>query len=282
MKVFKTVRELKISLKKISSVKSSIGFVPTMGALHKGHLSLIEESKKNNDITIASIFINPTQFDKKGDLENYPRTLENDLILLKNLACDIVFTPSISELYNKSIVANSFDFDGLENNMEGSHRKGHFNGVGTIVKKLFEIVMPTNAYFGEKDFQQLQIIRKMVEKNHFPVTVVGCPTLREENGLAMSSRNKLLTEEEKQQASIIYEILNDVVKKTKSQSIEEIKEWVSNQFKNHPLFDLQYFIIAEEKTLKSVSIISQNKPQRAFIAVTIKNIRLIDNISIKH
>ncbi len=280
MKVFKTAKEFKISFEEFNSIKPTIGFVPTMGALHEGHLSLIKESKKNNDITVASIFINPTQFDKKEDLENYPRTLEDDLIALENANCDIVFVPSVRELYTKSIMANSFYFDGLENKMEGSHRKGHFNGVGTIVKKLFEIVMPTNAYFGEKDFQQLQIIRKMAEKYHFPITIVGCPTYREKNGLAMSSRNKLLSKEEKKSASIIYQTLNDVIKKKNSKSVREIKEWVSKQFKKQPHFDLEYFTIADEKTLKNVSKISQKKHLRAFIAVSVNGIRLIDNISI--
>lgn len=280
MKVFKTAKEIKISFKEFSSIKPTIGFVPTMGALHKGHLSLIEESKRNNDVTVASIFINPTQFDKKEDLENYPKTLEDDLILLENVNCDFVFIPSVSELYAKSVRAKSFDFDGLENNMEGSHRKGHFNGVGTIVKKLFEIVMPTNAYFGEKDFQQLQIIRKMAEKNCFPIAIVGCPTFREENGLAMSSRNKLLSKEEKKSASIIYQILSDVIKKKKSQSVDEIKEWVSNQFKKQPLFNLEYFTIVDEATLKNVSKISHKQQLRAFIAVSVNGVRLIDNISI--
>ena len=279
MKVFKTVIELKNSLKGYRSKKPSIGFVPTMGALHEGHLSLIEESKKHNDISIVSIFINPTQFDKKADLKNYPRTIEKDLLLLKKINCDLVFVPSVKEIYTNAIEAASFDFDGLEIPMEGSQRKGHFDGVGTIVKKLFEIVVPTHAYFGEKDFQQLQIIRKMVEKNHLPVKIIGCATYREENGLAMSSRNQHLTKEEKKQASIIYRVLSDVVEKSKHQSFDQIKKWVSDQFKNHPLFNLQYFTIVDEDTLKSASKISKNKLQRAFIAISTNKIRLIDNIS---
>jgi len=280
MKVFKTVIELKNSLEEYRSKKSIIGFVPTMGALHEGHLSLIEESKKHNDISIVSIFINPTQFDKKEDLKNYPRTIERDLLLLKEVNCDLVFVPSVKEIYTNAIEANPFDFDGLENSMEGNQRKGHFDGVGTIVKKLFEIVMPTHAYFGEKDFQQLQIIRKMAENNHLPVKIIGCATLREKNGLAMSSRNKLLTKEEKKQASIIYQVLKDVRKKATHQTVDQIKEWVCDQFKKHPLFDLQYFTIADEDTLKSASKTSNTKPQRAFIAVSTNKIRLIDNISI--
>ena len=164
MKVFKTKKELNLYFKEFRSKNTKIGFVPTMGALHKGHLSLLEKSSKENDITIASIFVNPTQFNKKEDLENYPRTLENDLNLLKNIACDVVFIPSVEEIYTTTISSGQFDFDGLENEMEGKYRKGHFNGVGTVVKKLFEIVLPTYAYFGEKDFQQLQIIRKLVKK----------------------------------------------------------------------------------------------------------------------
>tara|TARA_B100000795_G_scaffold262108_1_gene239601 strand:+ start:1017 stop:1865 length:849 start_codon:yes stop_codon:yes gene_type:complete len=280
MKVFKTKKELKTYFKEFRSKNSKIGFVATMGALHKGHLSLIDKSKEDNDITVASIFVNPTQFDKKEDLENYPKTLEIDLSLLKNGLCDVVFIPSVNEIYNKSITSDSFDFDGLEDEMEGEFRKGHFNGVGTIVKTLFEIITPTNAYFGEKDFQQLQVIRKMVEKNCMNVSVVGCPIYRESDGLAMSSRNSRLSLEERRAASIIYQTLKDINHKINSHLLDVLKKQVSDQFKNHPLFELEYFTIADEITLKSVSNISPNTPLRAFIAIQTNSVRLIDNISI--
>jgi len=280
MKVFKTKTELKTYFNRYSSKNFTIGFVPTMGALHNGHLSLIKESIKNNQITVASIFVNPTQFDKKEDLENYPRTLESDLSMLQGVSCDIAFIPSIEEIYADTVGANHFEFDGLEIQMEGKFRKGHFNGVGTIVKKLFEIVTPTNAYFGEKDFQQLQIIRKMVQKNQLPVSVIGCPIFREENGLAMSSRNQLLSEKEKEEGAIIYEILHEVKQLINKESIEKINSWVAAQFDKNPLFELEYFVIADEETLIPASTILSNKNYRAFIAVHAGKVRLIDTTAL--
>ena len=251
-----------------------------MGALHNGHLSLIKESIKNNQITVASIFVIPTHFDKKEDLENYPRTLDSDLSMLQGVSCDIAFIPSIEEIYADTVGANHFEFDGLEIQMEGKFRKGHFNGVGTIVKKLFEIVTPTNAYFGEKDFQQLQIIRKMVQKNQLPVSVIGCPIFREENGLAMSSRNQLLSEKEKEEGAIICEILHEVKQLINKESIEKINSWVAAQFDKNPLFELEYFVIADEETLIPASTISSNKNYRAFIAVHAGKVRLIDTTAL--
>ena len=280
MKVFKTKKELKTYFKGYSSKNFTIGFVPTMGALHNGHLSLVKESVDNNEITVASIFVNPTQFNKKEDLENYPRTLESDLTLLQSVSCDIAFIPSTEEIYSNTISSNHFEFDGLEIQMEGKFREGHFNGVGTIVKKLFEIVTPTNAYFGEKDFQQLQIIRKMVQKNHLPVSVIGCPTFREKNGLAMSSRNQLLSEKEKEEGAIIYETLCEVKELINNKAIEKINSWVGEQFDKNPLFELEYFVIADEENLTPALTISPNKSYRAFIAVHADKVRLIDTMSL--
>jgi pantoate--beta-alanine ligase len=280
MKVFKTKKELKTYFKGYSSKNFTIGFVPTMGALHNGHLSLVKESVDNNEITVASIFVNPTQFNKKEDLENYPRTLESDLTLLQSVSCDIAFIPSTEEIYSNTISSNHFEFDGLEIQMEGKFREGHFNGVGTIVKKLFEIVTPTNAYFGEKDFQQLQIIRKMVQKNHLPVSVIGCPTFREKNGLAMSSRNQLLSEKEKEEGAIIYETLCEVKELINNKAIEKINSWVGEQFDKNPLFELEYFVIADEENLTPALTISPNKNYRAFIAVHADKVRLIDTMSL--
>ena len=280
MKVFKTKKELKTYFKGYSSKNFTIGFVPTMGALHNGHLSLVKESVDNNEITVASIFVNPTQFNKKEDLENYPRTLESDLTLLQSVSCDIAFIPSTEEIYSNTISSNHFEFDGLEIQMEGKFREGHFNGVGTIVKKLFEIVTPTNAYFGEKDFQQLQIIRKMVQKNHLPVSVMGCPTFREKNGLAMSSRNQLLSEKEKEEGAIIYETLCEVKELIDNKAIEKINSWVGEQFDKNPLFELEYFVIADEENLTPALTISPNKNYRAFIAVHADKVRLIDTMAL--
>jgi pantoate--beta-alanine ligase len=281
MKVFTTQKELKRYLNTLSPSANQIGLVPTMGALHIGHLSLIEESKKHNHFTIASIFVNPTQFDKKEDLEKYPRTLDKDLDLLQKIGCDAVFTPSIKDIYPQDVSSQKFDFDGLENEMEGKFRMGHFDGVGTIVKALFDIVAPTNAYFGEKDFQQLQVIRKMVEKYHLPVRIVGCPIYREPHGLAMSSRNERLSKEQRQEAAIIFTILSAVKEKASSFSPDEITSWVQEQLENHPLFDLEYFTIADENTLQTALQIEPKKSYRAFIAVYADSIRLIDNLSLQ-
>ncbi len=280
MQVFETKNKLKTYFKDSFSKETKIGFVATMGALHEGHLSLINTSNNNNTITIASIFVNPTQFDKKEDLEKYPRTVEKDLLLLKKAGCDIVFIPSVEEIYAQNIASEAFDFDGLEHEMEGQFRTGHFDGVGTIVKAFFEIIEPTNAYFGEKDFQQLQIIKKMVKKTGLPVSVVGCPIYRESNGLAMSSRNERLTKEERTEGAIIHEILQNLKEKITHTSLQDISEWVSHQFDKHPLFELEYFTIADEETLKGASEFLPKKQYRAFIAVFAGSVRLIDNMAL--
>ena len=191
MLIFETQLALIEHLKVNSNPKTTLGFVPTMGALHQGHLSLVEKSLQNNDLTIVSIFVNPTQFNNPEDLEKYPRNLESDIAKLQTVSDNvIIYAPTVDDIYEGNTTSKSFYFDGLENQMEGKFRPGHFDGVGTIVNRLFEIVKPTNAYFGEKDFQQLQIIRKLVEKENLPINVVGCPIFREKNGLAMSSRTK--------------------------------------------------------------------------------------------
>ena len=268
-------------LKTIKTANSTLGFVPTMGALHKGHLALMQRSIKENDDTVVSIFVNPTQFNNPEDLEKYPRTLEEDVKKMRGLSDKIIlYAPSVDDIYEGNTVSQTFDFDGLENQMEGKFRPGHFNGVGTIVKRLFEIVNPTNAYFGEKDFQQLQIVKKMVEKNHLPVNVVGCPIFREDNQLAMSSRNERLTSEERKEAAIIYQTLTEAKEIFKTQSPEETIEFVENSFKDNERFDLEYFVIADESTLLPVDNKSKDKKYRAFIAVFVNSIRLIDTISL--
>ena len=282
MEVFSENRKLRVHLEKYHSQKKTVGFVPTMGALHQGHLSLVEESKQHNDITVVSIFVNPTQFDNANDLLKYPRTFEKDKELLESINCDILFAPTAEDIYEDNVTAKHFDFDGLENEMEGKYRDGHFDGVGTIVKALFEIVQPTHAYFGEKDFQQLQIIKKMVEKSRLDVSVVGCPIHREDNGLAMSSRNERLSSEQRKEAKIIYEILQSVQQKFPNISVNDLTTWVSDQFEKHPLFELEYFTIANETTLVSTLKTLPQEQYRAFIAVYANSIRLIDNISLKN
>jgi pantoate--beta-alanine ligase len=278
MNVFYTQIDLKSSLKKFST---SIGFVPTMGALHAGHLALVQQSLQENEVTVVSIFVNPTQFNNPQDLEKYPRTLESDVEKLMHVSSEIlVYAPSVSDIYEDKIASKIYDYDGLENQMEGKFRPGHFDGVGTIVKKLFEIVNPTNAYFGEKDFQQLQIVKKLVEKNNIPLKIIGCPIYREENGLAMSSRNERLSQEERQNAKIIYETLLWVKDNFGIKNVTEIYLKVKDVFKESVTFELEYFTIAEENTLEEIENYNENSKYRAFIAVFVNNIRLIDNISL--
>ncbi|MCF6168063.1 pantoate--beta-alanine ligase [Lutibacter sp.] len=279
MLVFAKIKSIQENLKSLKK-GTSIGFIPTMGALHKGHLSLIKQAKTENDIVVVSIFVNPTQFDKKEDLINYPKTINQDLTLLKKIDCDIVFTPTAEEIYSNNIKPQLFNFDGLEHQMEGRFREGHFDGVGTIVKYLFEIIAPDKAYFGEKDFQQLQIIRKMVRKNHIPIKIIGCPIYREEDGLAMSSRNSRLTKEHRKAAPFIYKILKQVKNKFGTKNALEITKWVENEFKKQPLLKLEYFEIANEETLQPIKNKDFKQNYRAFIAIFADKIRLIDNISL--
>jgi pantoate--beta-alanine ligase len=281
MLIFETQLALIEHLKVNFDSKTTIGFVPTMGALHLGHLSLIEKSLVNNDLTVVSIFVNPTQFNNPEDLEKYPRNLKSDIEKIQTVSDNvIVYAPTVDDIYEGNTTAKSFYFDGLENQMEGKFRPGHFEGVGTIVKRLFEIVKPTTAYFGEKDFQQLQIIKKLVEKENLPITIVGCPIFREENGLAMSSRNERLSTNERNDAAIIYKTLLEVKQKFLNQSVSEIDLWVMQIFENQPNFKLDYFEIADETTLLSCDTKKIDQKYRAFIAVFIKNIRLIDTISL--
>lgn len=280
MQTFKQKDLLQKYLTSFDNKNKTIGFVPTMGALHQGHLSLVTNSKNENDITVVSIFVNPTQFDNKQDLETYPNTLNEDLILLKKINCDVVFIPDSFEMYGNSLVSEHFDFGGIENEMEGAFRKGHFNGVGTIVKRLFEIVKPNKAYFGEKDFQQLQIIKKLVETEHLSVSIIGCPIHRETNGLAMSSRNKRLSIDQRNEAGFIFNILSEVKKSYDSSSIEHQLVWVKEQFKNHPSLELEYFTIADEITLKPIRQKKQGQKARAFVAAFLNSVRLIDNMAL--
>ncbi len=262
-------------------IDSTIGFVPTMGALHDGHLALMERSLRENEYTVVSIFVNPTQFNNPEDLAKYPRTLDEDVRKITALNPEVIlYAPSVDDIYNGKPISQFFDFDGLENQMEGKFRPGHFDGVGTIVKRLFEIVTPTHAYFGEKDFQQLQIVKKLVTKNQLPVIIVGCPIYREANQLAMSSRNERLSADERNQASIIYQTLLQAKVLFQNETIESAIQLVQQTFENHPLFDLEYFVIADEETLSSSNTKEENKKYRAFIAVFVNNIRLIDTISL--
>lgn len=281
MLIFNKKSDLSAFLSPFINQNKSIGFVPTMGALHEGHLSLLKNSLSENDITVMSIFVNPTQFNNAEDLDKYPRTLERDVQIMQALSNSIiVYAPEVEDIYEGNTVSENFEYDGLENQMEGKHRPGHFDGVGTIVKRLFEIVQPNKAYFGEKDFQQLQIVKKLVSKYNIPVEVIGCPIHRESNGLAMSSRNERLSAIAKEKAAIIYQILSDAKKLFQTNSAEETILFVENEFKKHTEFQLEYFEIADEATLLPVSEKENDKNYRGFIAIFIENIRLIDNISL--
>jgi len=269
---------------KIEALKSqnkTIGFVPTMGALHEGHLSLIKQGFEQNDMMVVSIYVNPTQIENKDDLKKYPRTLERDVALLKTVSDNIlVYAPNVDDIYGDDVASQQFKFDGLEFEMEGKFRHGHFDGVGTIVKRLFEIVKPDRAYFGKKDFQQLRIIETLVKNYHIPVDIIGCDIHREADGLAMSSRNERLKPNYRKAAPFIYKTLKTAKKQFGTKSANKVAEWVEQQFANHEILKLEYFTIADVDTLKTAKRKSNKKSYRAFIAVFADDIRLIDNIAL--
>ncbi|MBP6100113.1 MAG: pantoate--beta-alanine ligase [Flavobacterium sp.] len=281
MQIFNNKVDLNLYLSNVNAQKDTVGFVPTMGALHAGHLSLLKKSIENNTFTVISIFVNPTQFNNAEDLDKYPRTLESDVEKIKTISDKILlYAPSISDIYEQELQSETFDFGGIEHQMEGKFRPGHFDGVGTVVKKLFEIVKPNRAYFGEKDFQQLQIVKKLVEIENLPVTIVGCEIYREQNGLAMSSRNERLSKEERATAAMLYKTLKEAKELFATHTPSEVKEFVSTVFENHPLITLEYFEIANETTLVPSETKTEGISYRAFLAVFINNIRLIDTISL--
>ena len=256
----------------------NIGLVPTMGALHLGHLSLIEQAISENDKVVCSIFVNPTQFNDPKDLENYPVQVEEDLNLLKKAGCDLVFTPAKRDMYPKGEAVVQFNIKGLDHRMEGAHRQGHFDGVCTIVSKLFELVQPVNAYFGQKDFQQLIIIRQLNKIQKFNINIVGCPIIREEDGLAMSSRNVLLSTRERKIAAEIYRILLEAKAQFTNSSIDSLKFFVETELNAFSEFSVDYVEIAHAQTLQSLSNIEKNEPAVLCVAVFLGSVRLIDNI----
>ena len=263
------------------SCSTDLGFVPTMGALHIGHLALINRALNENDNVVVSVFVNPTQFDNNHDLEAYPRTLENDIIKLEKLGENIIlYAPSVTDIYPEGVITEHFSFDGLDMVMEGASRNGHFDAVATVVRRLFEIVKPHNAYFGEKDFQQLQIVRKLVVKNKLSVNIVGCPIERDQDGLALSSRNTRLNDELRAEVPVIFKTLSEVKQMFGNRSIEELGNYVNKTFLSSKALNLDYFKITDEKTLSAVKSISKDKKYRAFIAAYAGETRLIDNISL--
>ena len=280
MKVVSTKVELAALLDICRKEGHSIALVPTMGALHEGHASLVRRSVAENDITVVSVFVNPTQFNDKNDLQNYPRTLDADCKLLDEVGADIVFAPSVDEMYPEEDT-RSFSFAPLDTVMEGACRPGHFNGVAQIVSKLFYAVEPDRAYFGEKDFQQLAIIREMVRQLALGVEIVGCPIVRESDGLAMSSRNTLLSKEERERALTISRTLFKSLEHAKANSLKETKEFVETVIKDTDGLELEYYQIVDGNTLQEIAEWGDSEYVVGCIALFCGKIRLIDNIVYK-
>lgn len=278
MNVFKAQLALKnyLSQHKIKSV----GLVPTMGALHQGHLTLVEKAISENSMVIVSIFVNPTQFDNSSDLNSYPKTLASDIQKLSPFQDKVlVYAPDVSDVYPNTTTTNRYEFGTLETTMEGAYRKGHFQGVATIVHKLLLGFMPSRAYFGEKDYQQLQIVSALVAQHQLPVTIVSCPIIREDDGLAMSSRNVRLSPSHRALAPLIFKILNKSKALKKTTPIEQINQKVKDFFSQHPDFELDYFCIADAQSLEPIKFLDSKKNLRAFIAVKLGGVRLIDNVN---
>lgn len=279
MEVFRNRKDLSNYIERQREMGKKIGFAPTMGALHKGHLSLYEAAHKENDLVISSIFVNPTQFNNQKDLETYPRNVEKDISMLEQTGwVDAVYIPEVTDIYPNGIESKEYNFGGLETEMEGKHRPGHFNGVGTVVEELFRQVKPDNAYFGEKDFQQLLIIKKLTENLSLPIKIHGVPIYREANGLAMSSRNERLSISQKEAAKVIHETLVKVNDWFRVLTIPEINQRVKDIFENQKGMVLEYFEIANEKTLKETDFFYKDQDYRAFIVVFVGEVRLIDNM----
>lgn len=278
MHIVNTIESLEKAYAEFSASGLRIGFVPTMGALHAGHISLVERSVAENDFTVVSVFVNPTQFNNAADLERYPRNIERDAELLRFSGCDLIFAPSIDAIYTDDELKQPFEFDfgGLDKVMEGQFRPGHFNGVVQIVSKLFSLVKPQKAYFGEKDFQQLSIIHRMTELMGYDVQIVDCPIVREEFGLAMSSRNERLTPEQRKIAAGISKVLFECRNFVPSFSPQKLKQWVENEINQIQGLKLEYFEIANTKTLQPA--MSWNESTVGCIAVFCGDVRLIDNI----
>ena len=278
MKVIHTVSGLNLALQSIRCKGESIGFVPTMGALHEGHATLIRQSIADNECTVVSLFVNPTQFNNSDDLLLYPRTPEVDEQLLQELGVNILFAPSVEEVYPEPD-NRVFDFGILDKVMEGRYRPGHFNGVAQVVSRLFSFVQPDKAYFGEKDFQQLSIVREMTAMLHIPVEIVGVPIVREKSGLAMSSRNQRLSLAEQEQASQIYHVLCESLQKKRDNAPHEIASWVVQEINNVPGLRVEYYEIVDGYSLQPLTTWGESDWPVGCIAVYCGEVRLIDNIS---
>ncbi len=279
MKVFSKITDTEAYISSLKEQALSLGFVPTMGALHKGHVSLIEKASRENDVTVSSIFVNPIQFNNQEDFDRYPVQFEKDIEMLERAGCHLVFIPSVAEMYPEP-VNDTYDFGVLDKVMEGASRAGHFNGVAIVVKKLLQIMQPDKAYFGEKDFQQLQVIRYLVTTHNIPVEIIPCPIIREPDGLAMSSRNMRLTLEERKTAPLIYQTLLRCAEASSSLTVQQVKSLFLSEISLFPEFRLDYFEIAEESTLQPIHSWQESENPRAFVAVFLGNVRLIDNLKI--
>ena len=276
MIIFKKHKELKKYLTKLNN--SLIGFVPTMGALHQGHISLIKRSKKSCNITICSIYVNPTQFNNPDDLLQYPKTIKDDIKILQENKCDILYCPEDEDLYRENEKLKEYRFNGIELYLEGKFRPGHFNGVATIVEKLLNIINPQKIFFGEKDLQQLMIIKNLVIQKNILTEVIGCPTIREENGLAKSSRNQHLSKIEREHCGVIYKQLLDFKNLYKKMDLNELKNQVIASITNGDKIKIEYLELVNLDTFESVEAYHKNIKYAVCIAVTISNVRLIDNI----
>lgn len=280
MIIIETSRALKLKIGELRADGKQIGFVPTMGALHDGHLSLVRKCKSENDICVVSIFVNPIQFNNPKDLEKYPRTFDADCNLLEDV-CDILFVPSVEEMYPEKTIEESYDFGELEKYMEGEHRPGHFNGVAVVVRRLFEMTNPHKAYFGLKDYQQLAVIKALVRKLSLPIDIIPCETVREKDGLAMSSRNKLLTHDQRLSANLISKTLFEVRNNLKDfKTIESLKELVIDKINADSNLAVEYFEVADAESLVPTTNLNSNVEKVACIAVKAGDVRLIDNIII--
>ena len=279
MKICKTISETKDYVAKIRKSGKSVGFVPTMGALHAGHISLLKTASLNNDVVASSIFVNPIQFNKKADLQKYPRTLEDDIRKLEDIGCDLLFNPDVDEMYPEPVL-DKYNFGHLDKVMEGRHRPGHFNGVAVVVRKLFEIVSPHRAYFGMKDYQQLKIIQTMVHKLGMPVEIIPCPTMREPDGLAMSSRNVRLTADERKIAPVIFRILNGVKARVGQLAHAEAEKWAIHQLNNYDGLEVEYLEIVNTETLLKPDSKLDSNSLIVCTAVNLGKVRLIDNMVI--
>ena len=276
MLIFKTKSDLSSYLSSLTD--SLIGFVPTMGALHNGHLALLRQAKKQSSVVVCSIFVNPTQFDSKEDFNRYPDTLSDDITKLGKINCDVLYVPAVADLYAINEKAKHFNFNGLDNVMEAKFRKGHFDGVATIIEKFFNIISPHKAYFGQKDLQQLLVVKSLTKQLNLPIEIVSVPTIREENGLAMSSRNKLLNAKQKLVASMLYESLAFCKANKDTLKIRELKTHLEKQFSEQLEVDLEYLEFVDANNLHPITVFNENENNAVCIGAYVGGVRLIDNI----